>query len=219
MSVSAKPFLAGLVLAAALTTMALAEPAPAPTTPPPGPIPHGHKDARLATAGAYTLDNQHAGVIASVSHVGFSRSIFRFDGVEAALNWDPVHVEKSSLTVKVRTASIATNANAEGFSQDLSANYLKSPQFPEATFVSTAFRQIDATHGKVEGKFTLMGKTVPVTFDVTLIGAGPFFGQERIGVHAVTSIKPTDFGLPALFEEPIELNIDTEFYKGEMKLG
>ncbi|MDB5429070.1 MAG: polyisoprenoid-binding protein [Caulobacter sp.] len=216
MSVSAKPLLAGLVLAAALSSLAFAEPA---TPPPPGAVPHGHKDARLATAGTYALDNQHAGVIASVSHVGFSRSIFRFDKVEGALTWDPVHVEKSSLTVKVQTASIAANANVEGFSHDLSTNYLKSPQFPQAVFVSTGFRQTDATHGKVEGKFTLMGKTVPVTFDVTLIGAGPFFGQERIGVHAVANINPQDFGMPSVFDEPIELIIDTEFFKGEMKLG
>jgi polyisoprenoid-binding protein YceI len=209
--------LSALMLSAALALAALA-PAMADTpTAPPGPIPHGHKDAKLATTGDYKLDDQHVGVIAAVSHVGFSHSIFRFGKVEADLHWDPQAVGKSTLKVVVDTASIETNV--PDFAKDISTNSLKSPAFPQATFVSTRFVQTDATHGKVSGDFTLMGKTVPVTFAVTLIGAGPFFGQERIGIHATTAINPKDFGLPDVFDEPIGLTVDTEFYKGEMKLG
>jgi polyisoprenoid-binding protein YceI len=209
--------LSALMLSAALALSALAPAMADVPTPPPGPIPHGHKDPRLATAGDYKLDNQHVGVIADVSHVGFSRSIFRFGKVEGELHWDPQAVGKSTLKVVVDTDSIETNV--PDFAKDLSANYLKSPQFPKATFVSTRFVQTDPTHGKVSGDFTLMGRSVPLTFNVTLIGAGPFFGQERIGIHATTAISPKDFGLPEVFDDPIGLTVDTEFYKGEMKLG
>ena len=70
----------------------------------------------------------------------------------------------------------------------------------------------------VDGKFTLMGKTVPLTFDVTLIGAGPGFAGSPamghvIGIHAETAINPQDFGMSPFFKTPIQLVIDTEFDK------
>src|SRR5437764_799172 len=75
----------------------------------------------------------------------------------------------------------------------------------------------DAAHGQVDGQFTLMGKTRPVTFDVSLVGAGKGFAGgpvmgHVIGIHAETSINPPDYGLPAIFfSDPITLTIDTEF--------
>ena len=105
------------------------------------------------------------------------------------------------------------------FAEELQGpQYLKSAQYPAATFISTAFRQQDATHGKVDGTMTLMGKTFPVTFDVTLVGAGPGFAGgpvmgHVIGIHAETAIDPKDIGLPPIFAVPIQIAIDTEFDK------
>jgi polyisoprenoid-binding protein YceI len=203
----------GLTLAAVIGVTA----APAADAPPMK-MPHGEQNALLATAGDYTLDSQHVGIIASVSHVGFSRSIFRFNVAEGSLKWDPKAPSKSSLKVTVKPGSIATNVDK--FAEELSGEkYLNAGAFPDATFVSTKFTRIDATHGKVAGDFTLMGKTRPVVFDVSLVGAGSFFGQTRLGVHAVTSIKGTDYGLNPMFAAPIELTIDAEFFKGVMKYG
>jgi polyisoprenoid-binding protein YceI len=181
--------------------------------PPPGPLPHGEKDGSLAVAGTYALDPAHAGVLAYVSHLGFSHSVFRFDRVKGTLNWDPKAVGKSTLSIAVETASITSNV--EGFAKDLAGDkYLNAAAHPEATFVSTAFRQTDAAHGQVDGNFTLMGKTRPVTFDVTLIGAGPWFGGAyRMGVQARAAINPQDYGLNQFFVDPIEIVVDTEFEK------
>jgi polyisoprenoid-binding protein YceI len=178
-------------------------------------IPHGTQDVTKAIAGDYTLDSNHVGVVARVSHLGFSMSVFRFDKVTGKLHWDPAAIARSQLTATVETGSIATNV--AGFAAELSGDkYLKSSAYPEATFVSTAFRQSDATHGKVDGQFTLLGKTVPVTFDVTLVGAGPGFAGgpvmgHVIGIHAETAINPQDFNLGPFFKDPILLSIDTEF--------
>jgi polyisoprenoid-binding protein YceI len=186
---------------------------------PPMVLPHGQHDVRKATAGTYTLDPQHTAVIARVSHLGFSMSAFRFGKVAATLQWDPVHIDKSKLDATVETSSIVTPV--EGFAAELQgADYLNSAKNPTARFVSTAFRAADFRHGKVEGKLTLLGHTVPATFDVTLIGAGPGFAASVkighvIGVHAVTLVAPKAIGLPAVFKEPIEIAIDTEFTKGD----
>lgn len=204
-----------LFLSAALL---LAAPAFAADQPPPTPapmvIPHGTSDYAKAVAGDYTLDSRHVGVVARVSHLGFSISIFRFGDVTAKLTWDPTAPEKSSLTATVKTASIETNV--PNFAQDISTKYLNSAQFPDATFVSTAFHKVDATHGKVDGNFTLKGVTRPVTFDVTLVGAGPgFAGGPKmghvIGIHAEGWINPTDYNIGPFFKDPIQLVIDTEF--------
>jgi polyisoprenoid-binding protein YceI len=179
---------------------------------PPG-VYMGEADYKQAPAGTYAIDPDHASVIARVSHLRYSWSIFRFDRVSGTMKWDPANPANSSITAKVETASIASNV--KGFAQDLSGNnFLKSTAFPEASFVSSAFRQMSTRRGKVDGQLTLMGKTKPVTFDVELVGAGKGFADRpRIGVNAKGSINPVDFGLPPLFGDSIEIVVDVEFQK------
>jgi polyisoprenoid-binding protein YceI len=206
----ANGFILGAAILLAGATSAAADPAPQQ-------IPTGQHDYHLATAGTYTLDPNHVGVIARVSHMGFSVSIFRFGTVAATLDWNPADIAKSKLTATVQTNSIETNV--PGFAEQLTSDkFLNAAKYPTATFVSTAFRQTDAQHGKVDGQFTLMGKTVPVTFDVSLVGAGPGFAGSPvmghvIGIHAETAIHPQDFGMSPFFTTPIQLVIDTEFDK------
>ena len=164
-----------------------------------------------ARAGSYTLDPDHTSVVARVSHIGYSWSIFRFDTTAGKLTWDPAAPEKSTLSITVQTASITSNV--KGFADTLKGDqFLKSAGFPEATFVSTAFRRTDAMRGKVDGNFTLMGKTRPVTFDVELVGAGKGYGDRpRLGVTARATIVPQDYGLSPVFGKAIEIVTDTEF--------
>jgi len=173
----------------------------------------GERNIAHATAGTYALDPDHSSVLARVSHVGYSYSVFRFDRLSGALVWNPDAVAKSTLSAQVVTESITSNV--KGFASELAGEkFLNAPRFPEVTFVSTAFRQTDATSGKVDGNLTLMGKTAPVTFDVTLVGSGKGFGgQPRMGVHASAWVKPQDFGMPAMFSEAIEIVIDAEFVR------
>ena len=65
----------------------------------------------------------------------------------------------------------------------------------------------------MDGQFTLMGKTRPMTFQVELIGSGKGFGSPRLGVEARGKIDPRDYGLPAVMADPIEIVIDAEFEK------
>jgi len=174
----------------------------------------GAPDLKLAPAGAYDVDPSHAGVIARVSHIGYSYSVFRFDHVKGRLVWDPAAPNKSSLTADVETGSIATNV--PNFAAELSGEkFLDAKDFPDATFVSTAFHQTGSATGKVDGVFTLRGKSKPLTLTVDLVGAGPGFGAPRMGVHAEGLINPQDYGLPPMFAVPIQLVIDVEFVKAK----
>jgi polyisoprenoid-binding protein YceI len=171
----------------------------------------GGKELADARAGTYTIDPDHNAVFARVQHIGYSWSVFRFDQASGTLAWDPAAPEKSTLSVAVRVESITSNV--KGFASDLAGEqYLKAAKFPEATFVSSAFRRGDAMRGKVDGQLTLMGIAKPVTFDVELVGAGKGWADKpRLGVHAVARIAPQDFGLPAVFGKAIEIVVDTEF--------
>ncbi len=184
--------------------------APAAAQLPPGVYP-GQMDYTRAPAGAYALDPDHTAIIAEVSHIGYSLSVFRFGRTGGALTWDPARPASSSLEVSVETASIETPV--AGFAEELAGNgYLKSAAFPKATFVSTAFHQVDASHGRVDGRFTLLGKTIPLTFDVALLGAGKgFMGHPRLGIEARAHIDPRDFGLSPVLGQSIQLIIDAEF--------
>jgi polyisoprenoid-binding protein YceI len=209
-----KHFLAGAALAFALIAPQ-AFGAGTPTLPAGFVLPTGTRDASKAIAGNYKLDPNHVAVLARVSHMGFSISVFRFEKATASLIWNPTAVAKSKVTAEVETGSIATNV--PGFAEQLKGkDYLDAGTYPKATFVSRAFHQKDATHGTVSGDFTLKGKTHPVMFAVTLVGAGPGFAGSMemghvIGMHAETNINPQDFGLPAVFTDPIQLVVDTEF--------
>jgi polyisoprenoid-binding protein YceI len=197
----------------AFLAAAAAADAPAPMK-----IPLGQTDISTVDSGPYTMDSNHMGILAHVSHLGFSVSIFRFGAGKATLIWDAKDHAKSKLTATVETNSIETNV--PGFAEELQgAQYLDAKKFPQATFVSTAFRQTDAQHGDVDGSFTLRGVTKPVTFHVSLVGAGPGFAGgptmgHVIGIHAQTRINAADYGLPHILSvQPVELTIDTEFDK------
>ena len=100
------------------------------------------------------------------------------------------------------------------------ADYLNAEAHPEASFTATSFQADSKTAGKVTGDLTIMGKTHPATFDVTLIGAGEgFTGDENnlpiiaslIGMHGETVIDPQAYGLNGFFTDPIVIQIDAEF--------
>lgn len=175
----------------------------------------GGPDAKLAPAGTYKVDPGHTSVIVKVPHIGYSYSVFRFGKVDGSLAWNPTAPAKSTLQVTVWPASIETPV--EGFAKQLSGEgFLNTAAFPQATFKSTAFRQVSATRGKVEGQLMLMGRMRPVVIDVQLVGAGSGFGgKPRIGAEGQASINPQDFGLPPVFDQPIRLVLDVEFERAD----
>ena len=168
-------------------------------------------NASAAADGAYTIDRNHTAVLVRVPHGGFSFEVFRFGAVDATLNWDPANVSANNLNVTVATNSIQTPV--EGFAEELQGErFLNSAGHPNATFVSTAFRQIDATHAEVDGNFTLKGVTKPVTFRVELIGAGQNQrGTVVIGFRATAMINNADYNFPGFIRGESEIVVEGEF--------
>src|ERR1700753_2460959 len=76
---------------------------------PPMKIPLGQHDLSTVDSGAYTMDVNHVAILARVSHLGFSVSVFRFGTAKARLEWDAKDHAKSKLNATVDTTSIETN--------------------------------------------------------------------------------------------------------------
>lgn len=212
-----KTFLAAALVTALMASGAALAQAPGGAPPagaPPARTPP-KADAAVAVAGTYALDVTHASIIARVLHQGFSYSTFRFGKADGELTWDPKSPAADKLTVNVDVASIGSPVNDGAFATELAGDrFLKTAQFPKATFVSTKFTQSGPAKGKVDGNLTLLGVTKPVSFDVTLVGAGSGMRGPVIGVTGVAKLTASDFGLPAMLNAaPIELLIDVEFGK------
>ena len=71
----------------------------------------GEPDYKHATAGTYAIDGDHAAVLARVSHIGYSYSVFRFDRVSGTLVLGtPLPVAApSTLSIQVKIESITSN--------------------------------------------------------------------------------------------------------------
>ena len=98
--------LLGFALSVAASGAALAQGACPPGVP--AQVFCGGKNFADAAAGSYKLDTAHTGVVARVSHIGYSYSVFRFGDATGQLAWDPADPARNKLAVTVKTASIET---------------------------------------------------------------------------------------------------------------
>jgi polyisoprenoid-binding protein YceI len=166
--------------------------------------------------GHYVLDKHHASLVARVSHMGVSLYTLRFDTLDASLDYDPAHPERTHVEASVDPASLDVGAD---YSQKFAEEFLSASKFPKATFVSTSIQPGAGNQGTMSGELTLMGVTRPVTFNVTLVGTGheplPLpLGQRAAGFEAATTIKRSDFGstfLGDLVGDEVTLQIEAEF--------
>jgi polyisoprenoid-binding protein YceI len=168
-------------------------------------------------AGHYVLDKRHSSLIARVSHMGVSLYTMRFDTLDASFDYDPARPEATRLTASVDPASLDVNAD---YSRQFAEQFLSVSKYPTATFVSTGATKGPAPgQGTLTGNLTLMGVTKPVTFNVTLVGAGheplPLpLGQRAVGFEATATINRSDFGstyLNNLVGDDVTLQIEAEF--------
>lgn len=194
--------LAAMALAAALTTPLAALAAPS------------HDVADLG-GGNYSIDKQHASVVAKVMHLGVSIYTARFDTFDGTFTYDPAHPEATRVQASVDAGSMDVGAD---YSAKFAEEFLGATKFPKITFSSTAIQKGTGNTGTMTGDLTLHGVTKPVTFNVTFVGAGksplpPF--RSIAGFTATTTIKRSDFGSDFLNNgivgDDVNLTIEAEF--------
>lgn len=150
-----------------------------------------------AHAADYVIDTKdaHAFIQFRIQHLGYSWLYGRFNDFEGKFSYDENNPGDASVSITIDTSSIDTN-HAERDKHLRSKDFFHVDKYPQAKFVSTAYRQTGENSGQLSGDLTLHGTTRPVIIDVKHIGAGddPWGGYRR-GFHGTTVLKPAEFGM------------------------
>lgn len=155
----------------------------------------------------WQLDNSHTRVGFSVEHLGFSTTMGHFDKVDGALTYDIKAPNKTQMNFVIDTNSINTAwaARDEHLRKD---DFFNVAKYPTMTFKSIKVDFYNPQQAKVTGDFTLLGKTMPLTLNVTLkkIGKSPMTKEPVIGFRATGNIDRAAYGMTA-FAQGITTNV------------
>lgn len=141
----------------------------------------------------YEIDTAHTFVTFSIPHLGINSARGSFRDVTGTIVYDEKDITKSSVEVRIKTASIDTNN--EGRDRHLrSADFFDVEKFPEMTFKSRRVERKGKGFVAV-GDLTIKGVTKEVSMPFTLSGPvkDPFGGVSRLGVEAGLTIDRRDF--------------------------
>ncbi|MEM9223976.1 MAG: YceI family protein [Pseudomonadota bacterium] len=158
--------------------------------------------AAVAEPARYEIDPTHFSVVFSADHIGYGSTWGMFLTGSGSFNFDEDAKTLSDVTVEIDTNSVFSN-NERRDDHLRAADFLDVENFPVATFVMTGSEALSDTTGKVMGDLTLLGKSLPVTLDVTLnkIGPYPWGDNYVVGVTAETTIKRSDWGMSYAVED------------------
>ncbi len=151
----------------------------------------------ITHAEEYVIDSKgmHASINFKIQHLGYSWLTGRFNTFDGHFNYDSKNPSASSIEVNIATNSIDSN-HAERDKHLRSDDFLNVKEFPKAVFKSTSYQATSATTGIMKGTFTLHGKTMPLSLEITKIGEGKDpWGGYRVGFEATTSFNRYDFGI------------------------
>ncbi len=169
----------------------------------------------LARAADYVMDTEkaHAFIQFRIKHLGYSWLLGRFNDFDGKFSYDEAKPAASKVEVNIRTASIDSN-HAERDKHLRSDEFLGVDKFPQARFVSTAYKENPDKSAVLSGNLTLHGVTRPVSINVKPVGHGadPWGGYRR-GFEGSTTLKLADYGInydlgPASKEVELFLSVE-----------
>jgi polyisoprenoid-binding protein YceI len=165
----------------------------------------------------YQLESNHAFVVWTANHFGFSDQMGKFPGITGEIIFDEKKMSDSSVNATIDINSLATGS--EKFDTHLkSADFFNVKKFPTAKFVSKKVTAVGKNKAKIEGELTLHGVTKPVTLDVKINkkGTSLLTQKETVGFSATSTIKRSEFGMdyatPGVSDE-VKLAIEVEANK------
>ena len=165
----------------------------------------------------YQLESNHAFVVWSASHFGFSDQMGKFPEITGEIIFDEKKMSESSVDATIKIDSLVTGS--EKFDAHLkSADFFDVKKFPTAKFVSKKVTATGENKAKVEGELTLHGVTKTVILEVKINKKGTSLvtQKETVGFSATAQIKRSEFGIdyaaPGISDE-VKLKIEVEANK------
>ncbi len=174
----------------------------------------------IATAispGRYELDETHAYLSFSYSHLGLSNPQLQFTDFDADLALDGHNMQDSEVKITIDAASIDSGV-AELDDELKSDEFFDVANHPTIEFMSSGYEELSENKGTLSGELTVMGITKPVTLDVTINSAAMnrMVRKEMIGFSATGVVHRSDFGLTAYDQyvgDELLLNVQVEFVR------
>jgi polyisoprenoid-binding protein YceI len=166
----------------------------------------------------WEIDASHSGVHFFVRHLVVAKVRGRFTAFSGALAFDETAPERSSVEVRIDTASINTGVDQRD-AHLRSPDFFDAERFPAITFAS---RRVERTADgfRVTGDLTIRDTTREVVLPVDYAGrTRDPWGGERVGFTTRLAIDRRDFGLTwnQLLEaggvavgEKVEIELDVE---------
>lgn len=147
-------------------------------------------------SGDYTLDKTHARLLFKIRHLGLSSYVGRFNDFDATLTFDPSDMASASLTTVIDMRSL--DINDEGLTDDLlGRSWLRTAEFPQATFNSTQVSPISDTEFEFTGNLSWRGVTKPIVIKAVFEGGANnmLSGKYTLGFSAKGRFLRSDFGM------------------------
>ena len=171
--------------------------------------------AEDAASGNYKIDAGHSTVLFTVGHLGTSELTGRFNEIEGSFVLDKNKAPKVDVTIK--TASVDTNHEKRN-AHLRSPDFFNVKQYPVMHFTADKISyDPQGRPTRMHGKLTLHGKTKPVTFEISPVGAGKYpWGGYRAGFNARTTLKRSEFGMnfmPGGIGEEVSVALNIEAIK------
>jgi len=142
----------------------------------------------------YELDPVHTRIGFTARHLMINNVSGRFTDFTGSILYDEQDVTKSSVAVKIQTASVSTENKMRD--DDLrSTNFFDVAKYPEITFQSSRVEKQGDGYVCV-GTLTMHGASKEVTIPFTILGKikDPW-GNQRVGLEAELKVDRRDWGL------------------------
>jgi polyisoprenoid-binding protein YceI len=180
---------------------------------------------RTATAaidvpsGQYVLENTHAYITFSYSHLGFSTPQISFTEFDVDLQLDTADPTNSTLNVIVDANSV--ESQVDEFNEHLvGERFFDTANHPNISFKSTSIERGAADSATISGDLTIKGITHPVVLSANLNKAGnhPRLKKPMAGFNAQTKVLRSawdlGYGVPMVGDE-VTISISVELQQAE----
>lgn len=157
------------------------------------------------SAAEYRYDEKNSKLTFTVRHFNMVTVLgyfFRFSG---SFVFDPEKVEQSRVRLKIVSASLDSK-NSMRDKDFRSENFFWVEKFPEITFESREFREIQGLSFNIYGDLTIRGISKPVVFRTTLLTPLKEVDPRKpVRFHTETFIRRKDFKLGTSGFNPVML--------------
>jgi polyisoprenoid-binding protein YceI len=149
----------------------------------------------LAAPVSYVVDPKHTYASFEIDHLGLSTARGTFNRTSGNITLDPT-AATGYIEIVIDTASVNTGL-AKRDQHLRAAAFFNVDQYPTMTYKATSLRFDGDTLTGADGRLTLLGRTLPVSLEVTRFSCAqhPIYNKPACGADAVTSIRRSEWGM------------------------